>query len=111
MTLGRIWGGVIPVLLKISDGISHAMNQFHIPPMTVHLTRTIGPRRYSLDLRFLKSITHHKSIIHPLGSLIIFLKLSPPGRLGDPLLLMSLPRSLTPAKLLPFPKSRALTAQ
>lgn len=87
------------------------MNQFHIPPMTVHLTRTIGTRRYPLDLRFSKSIASFKSIIQPLGGLIIFLKLSPPGRLGDPLLLMSLPRSLTPAKLLPFPKSRALTAQ
>ena len=87
------------------------MNQFHIPPMTVCLTRTVSHSRYSLDLRFLKSITHHKSIIQPLGGLIIFLKLSPPVRLGDPLLLMSLPSSLTPAKLLPFPKSRALTAQ
>ena len=87
------------------------MNQFHIPPMTIRLTRTVSPRRYPLDLRFSKSIASFKSITQPLGSLIIFLKLSPPGRLGDPLLLMSLPRSLTPAKLLPFPKSRALTTQ
>ena len=87
------------------------MNQFHIPTMTVRLTRTIGTRRYPLDLRFSKSITSFKSIIQPLGSLIIFLELGPPIRLGDPLLLMSLPSSLTPAKFLPFPKSRALTAQ